>query len=397
MSSPDAWTLPPGWPPPEPAARALSERLLQQVKDAIDRAGGYLAFARYMELALYAPGLGYYSAGAQKLGAPGDFVTAPEISPLFAHSLAQSCAPLLAQLDDGVLFELGAGSGVLAAQLLAALAEQGQLPQQYWILEPAADLRQRQQQYLAATVPQWLSRIVWLDAPPSQAWRGVLLANEVLDALPVTCFAWQAGQVFEQGVSWQAGRLVPAQQPAAADLARRVSEWAERYAWPARYRSELRPYLLPWLQSVSEQLTQGACLFIDYGYAAHEYYHAQRSSGTLMCHYRHRAHADPLLLPGLQDITAYVDFTAVAEAGVELGWQLAGYTTQAHFLLQNDIEARLLAAQQTAPQEALRLAAQLKTLLLPGEMGERFKCLLLMRGLDASQADFGVRDLRDRL
>lgn len=393
------WDIPADWPTPDATARAVSETLAGRIREEIAAADGWLDFARYMELALYAPGLGYYSAGARKFGARGDFTTAPEISPLFARGVARSCASVLERLDGGDVLEVGAGSGAMAADLLRELETLGRLPARYLILERSADLRQRQQEHLLRTLPHLRARIDWLDVPPAQDWRGVLVANEVLDALPVMLFGWRPDAAVEIGVAAEAGRFVFAERPAAPELAARIADWAAEYGWHADYRSECVPALAPWLRSLTERLTRGAALFVDYGYPRREYYHPERRRGTLLCHYRHRAHPDPLVLPGLQDITAHVDFTAVADAADALGLRVAGFTAQAQYLLDAGIEALLAEALQGSGGQSdyLRLAAQAKTLLLPGEMGERFKALLLTRGVDGPVAGFGGRDLRGRL
>ncbi|MFP5506076.1 MAG: class I SAM-dependent methyltransferase [Gammaproteobacteria bacterium] len=393
------WDIPADWPTPDATARAVSEALAGRIRAGIDAAGGWLDFARYMELALYAPGLGYYSAGAHKLGARGDFTTAPEVSALFSRCVARSCASVLAQLDGGHVLEVGAGSGALAAEMLRELESLGCLPERYLILERSADLRERQQEHLLRSLPHLYARIHWLDVVPARDWHGVLVANEVLDALPVTLFGWRPDAVVEYGVSRDGERFAWAQRPASPALAERVAAWAGEFGWEGDYRSELVPSLAPWLQTLTERLTRGAALFVDYGYPRREYYHPERGRGTLLCHYRHRAHAEPLLLPGLQDITAHVDFTAVAEAADALGLCVAGFASQAQFLLDAGIEAMLAEAlpQTGAQSDYLRLAAQAKTLLLPGEMGERFKAMLLMRGVNGPVAGFGGRDLRGRL
>lgn len=391
------WDIPADWPAPTADARAISETLVERIRAEIDAAGGFLDFPRYMELALYAPGLGYYSGGARKFGAGGDFVTAPEISPLFSCCLARSCADVLERTGGGDVLELGAGSGAMAGDVLRELAVCGALPEHYWIVERSADLRERQRAHLSHSVPQWLERVHWLDAPPAQAWRGVLIANEVLDAWPVTLFGWHGGKVVEVGVGWHDTGFVWRERPADAALAAQIGAWAEAYHWSDGYRSEVNTALPAWLRTLTAQLQHGAAIFVDYGYARHEYYSSERAQGTLLCHYRHRAHAEPLRLPGLQDITAQVDFTAVAEAAQAAGLAVAGYTTQAHFLLDAGIEQLLAAAAPDMTHDYLRLAAQAKTLLLPGEMGERFKALLLTRGVAADIAGFRGRDLRGRL
>jgi SAM-dependent MidA family methyltransferase len=393
------WDIPADWPAPDAVACAVSAALVERIRAEIAAAGGWLDFARYMELALYAPGLGYYSAGAHKLGAQGDFITAPEVSTLFSRCVARSCESVLAQLGGGDVLEIGAGSGAMAADLLHELETRGRYPDRYFILERSADLRERQQAYLLRRLPHLYARIHWLDTAPAQDWRGILIANEVLDALPVTLFGWHPDATVEYGVAWERERFVWVGRPAAPALTTRIVDWANEYGWSADYRSEFTPSLGPWLETVTERMTSGAALFVDYGYPRREYYHPQRGRGTLLCHYRHRAHADPLLLPGLQDITAHVDFTAVAEAADALGLRVDGFTAQAQYLLDAGIESMLAEALPTAGTQSdyLRLAAQAKTLLLPGEMGERFKALLLTRGVDGPVAGFGGRDLRGRL
>ncbi|HWS02561.1 MAG TPA: SAM-dependent methyltransferase [Gammaproteobacteria bacterium] len=391
------WDIPADWPAPDAIARALSTQLLERIKDEIKAADGWIDFACYMELALYAPGLGYYSAGARKFGAGGDFITAPEVSSLFSRCVARSCADVLEYLGGGDVLEVGAGSGVMAADVLLELAACGQLPDFYYILERSADLRERQQAHLARVLPQLCARVRWLDEPPTQAWRGMVLANEVLDALPVQLFGWQNDRVTEYGVGWQDPGFAWVERPAAPELGEQIFAWAKQFEWQGEYRSEYHPLSAPWLRSVTANLAAGAALFIDYGYARREYYHAERAQGTLLCHYRHRAHANPLCLPGLQDITAHVEFTGIAEAAVNMGLRVDGFTTQAHFLLDAGIESLLAAAMTGAPAGDLQLAAQAKTLLLPGEMGERFKAMLLTRGLDVRVRGFGGRDLRSRL
>lgn len=391
------WRIPSDWPPPGADALAIGAAMFERIGREIDAAGGFLDFARYMELVLYAPGVGYYSGGARKFGAGGDFVTAPEISPLFARCIAHSCADVLRAAGGGDVLEVGAGSGIMAADMLRELHALDVLPARYYILERSADLRERQRATLQRAASRWLERVQWLDAPPSRTWDGVLIANELLDAWPVTLFGWRAGQVFEYGVGRCDGGLIGLERPAGADLCARVRAWADRYGWPEAYRSEMNRALPAWLQGLTANLRCGAALFIDYGYARNEYYCAERAQGTLLCHYRHRVHAEPLLLPGLQDITAHVDFTAVAEAAQAADLTVAGYTTQAQFLLDTGIDRLLAAATPDMTHDYLRFAAQAKTLLLPGEMGERFKAILLTRALDANVSGFRGRDLRNRL
>ena len=350
-----------------------------------------------MELALYAPGLGYYSAGTHKLGRGGDFTTAPEISRLFGACIARQCAQILEEAGGGIL-EVGAGSGRLAVDVLTRLESLERLPDRYCILDVSADLRERQRRLLQDCVPHLLPRLQWLDAPPETPFDGVILANEVLDALPVARFRWNGPGFDELGVGfadgdfvWSPRRAEPAMAQACGALA------AAAGAWEHGYVSEYCPRLAPWTRSLVENLRRGAVLWFDYGLPRAQYYLPERQDGTLICHYRQRAHGDPFLHPGLQDISAWVDFTALAEACMAASCELAGFTTQAHFLagLGIDGEMRFLAG----PDEArfLRLASEAKRLLMPGEMGERFKAMAWTRGVDPGLSGFALRDFRHTL
>jgi SAM-dependent MidA family methyltransferase len=374
---------------PAPSAEALevSNALARVIRAEIDRAGGWIDFARYMELALYAPGLGYYSAGSAKLGPAGDFVTAPELGDLLARALARTLRPELERLAAPMILELGAGTGTLAAQLLAALDNERV---SYLILEPSADLRERQQRTLAA----FGARVRWLDRLPDEPFAGAVVANEVLDALPVSCFVKRGGRAVprgvaarEQGFAWAEGAPSRELGDAVADLERALGRALEE-----GYRSEICFPLRAWIRSVADVLAQGCIVLVDYGLVRREYYHEQRSAGTLRCHYRHRAHDDPFLYPGLQDLTAWVDWSACADAARDAGLSVDGFTTQAQFLLTT------LAAEPprvAADGGALRALSAVKTLVLPGEMGERFKVLLLRKA--SSGPPLAGRDFRDRL
>jgi SAM-dependent MidA family methyltransferase len=386
------------WPEPDAQALAHSAQMVAQVEHAIEQAGGWISFRRYMDLVLYAPGLGYYAAGSRKLGADGDFVTAPEISPLFARCLARPCAEILGDLGDGELFEFGAGSGAMAAELLLELESLDCPPQRYRILEPSPELRQRQRDTLGARAPEWLDRVEWVEALPQRPMTGVILANEVLDAMPVQCFGLTEQGVTERGVGPSDQGLTWVEREAENGLRDRVERILEGRARPAPgYRSELNPGLGPWLRSLAGLLGAGGALLIDYGYPRHEYYAAERRDGTLLCHYRHRVHDDPFLWPGLQDITASVDFTAVAEGAVDAGLDIAGYTTQASFLIGSGLDAVYQSALDARPEQLYALSQQVQRLTLPAEMGERFQVIGLTRGLDRSLSGFGLRDLAHRL
>lgn len=382
---------------PEPAAREHSERLSELIRREITAAGGRIPFDRFMELALYAPGLGYYTAGSRKFGAAGDFVTAPEVSTLFGRCLARQCAQVLEQLVGAGILEFGAGTGKLAADLLAELASLGRLPDRYLILELSPDLRQRQRETLTTRVPELLPRVQWLDRLP-RGFQGLVLGNELLDAMPVQRFRIGRGGLEEELVIWSDSFVPEYAEVATPGLAEALTGLQEQGFLVAEgYASELNLRLGPWLKAVSENLNAGAVLLIDYGYPRAEYYHPQRSMGTLMCHYRHRAHADPFRLVGLQDITAHVDFTAVAEAARAAGLAVQGYTTQAFFLLGCGLDRLVADTDASEPESHLRLVQEVRRLTLPTQMGESFKVIALTRGLEAPLMGFSLRDLRDRL
>ncbi len=382
-------------PPPEPEALAHGERVKAHIDDAIAAAGGRIDFAHFMQLALYAPGLGYYSAGAHKLGAAGDFITAPEASPLFGRCLARQCAQVLVQ-TGGSLLEFGAGSGVLAVELLAELERLDALPEAYLILEVSADLRERQLAALHTLSPALAGRVRWLDAPPDH-FHGVVIANELLDAIPVHRFRITDADPCElfvvrrdDGYDWEPG------QPADDRVRTAIGELQQRYHLPPGYESELNLDAAEWVRDLGRFLDNGVAFLIDYGYPGSAFYHPARTGGTLMCHYRHRAHPNPFHLPGLEDITAHVDFTAAAEAALEGGLSVLGFTNQANFLLANGL-AELAVSPSGDVEEQFRLAAQVKRLTMPGEMGERFRVLALGRGLGEPLRGFALRDERGRL
>lgn len=371
---------------PEPGAdeRAHSDRLAALIRAEI-AATGPMPFSRYMTLCLYAPGLGYYSAGSTKFGADGDFVTAPELGSLFARTIARAFAPTLRELGDEADFvELGGGSGAFALDALRELAQQGALPRRYRILEPSADLRQRQRERAVRELPPELAaRIEWIERPPEQAWRGVLFANEVVDALPTTRFAIAGGEVMEEHVGLDGERLMRLDRPADGLVAGAVRAVERSLAalFADGYRSEILPQLPYWLQAIAATLETGAMLLVDYGYPRAEFYLPERSDGTLVCHYRHRAHGDALLWPGLQDITAFVDFTALAEAGVGTGFDFVGYAPQGAFLLASGLAEIVVEAEAASELDRLRLGAEAKRLTLPGIMGERFQAIAFARGV----------------
>ncbi len=386
---------------PQPDAGALvhSERLIHHIRQVIDDHGGAIDFAHYMDQVLYAPGLGYYSAGAAKLGEAGDFITAPEVSALFGRCLARQCRDILDSMGGGDILELGAGSGKLAVDLLTELEVRQCLPQHYLILEPSADLRERQQQLIRAHLPHLAGRVSWLDTLPAEPIHGIVIGNEVLDALPVHCIQVGADGMDEllvantdTGFDWQ-------RQPLAGGLAETfralLNELPE--SLPAGYRTEINMVMHDWLAAVAEVLASGVMLFIDYGYPRREYYHPQRDSGTLICHYRHRSHSDPFFHPGLQDISASVDFTRLAEAGQACDLDVTGFTTQAHFLLGCGLDSILAETATGDNRQYIALSREVKQLTLPSEMGERFKVMALTRRFDEPLAGMQHADFRHRL
>jgi len=383
----------PSLPQPTPEEQALSERLTDLVRIRIVAAGGAMPFARFMELALYAPQLGYYSAGQHKFGAAGDFVTAPELGPVFAQCLARQCAQILRELGAGNILEAGAGSGALAADLLLELERLDQLPQNYLILEISSSLRARQQLTLKNKVPHLMERVRWLDQLPAAGWRGIVLGNELLDAMPVECFRVRADGIASLTVGWDGDHFSWREMPASTDIHARIAP----LGLPQDYVSEIGFSAEGWVRSIADILEQGVVLLIDYGFPRSEFYHPQRSTGTLMCHYRHRAHADPLLRVGLQDITAHVDFSAVAKAGTENGLKLLGYSSQALFLLGCGLDEVATRIDQADTRAYLQFTNAVKKLTLPHEMGELFKVIALGRGIDTQLVGFRLQDRRDRL
>lgn len=382
----------PALPTPEPAAAAHSARVAAHIRAAIRDAGGWISFARYMELALYAPGLGYYAAGATKFGFAGDFTTAPELSTLFGRTLARQVRQVLDETGGDVL-EFGAGSGKLAADLLLELERLGTLPARYLILELSAELQARQFDTLAARAPHLAERVSWLQALPG-TFSGVMLGNEVLDAMPVHIVVRRAGMLLERGVVAQDDGFAWSERPCESAVLRSI---ADKLALPDGYLTEINLAAPAFVVSLAERLARGAMLFIDYGFGRSEYYHPQRAQGTLMCHYRHHAHDDPFLHPGLQDITAHVDFSAIADAGTHAGLDLLGYATQAHVLINCGITALLGGVSPADAAAYLPLANQAQRLLSPAEMGELFKVIALGRGVAADLLGFARGDQRHRL
>lgn len=367
----------------------MSAALTRLIANEIAAGGGWISFARYMELALYAPGLGYYMAGARKLGHDGDFVTAPEISPLFGRTLARQLAALIgAGLDE--ILEIGAGSGALAADLLLELDRLGNPPRRYLILELSPDLRSRSRDTLAARAPRHLERVAWLNGLPP-AFSGIVVGNEILDAMPVHRVIRRRGGTFEGCVQYdeQSGRFLDTDRAAGTAVRDAVSD----LALPGdSYQTEIQLAARGFMRSLGAALDRGVALIFDYGYPRHEYYHPQRVNGTLMCHYRHRAHGDPFFLPGLQDITSHIDFTAIARAGADAGMELLGYTTQAQFLVNCGLTDILGETPAEEVATYAPLAAQVQKLTSPAEMGELIKVIALGKGVSQQLLGFASGD-----
>ena len=373
---------------PDPDGSEISRRLTRRIRTEI-QARGWIGFERFMERALYEPELGYYNNGSTKFGPQGDFVTGPELSPVLAGALAARLADVLRPHEDPVVLEVGAGTGRLTVDLAHALRKRD-IRARFWILDRSPELRNRQRQRCAAAGVA----AHWLDEFPAEPFDGAIVANEVLDAFPATCFVKRAGIARPLGVGWTKNGLAWMEGPVDAELSRHIASLETRlgHRLADGYRSELSRQLPSWMQRIADTLHRGAIFILDYGLTEAEYYHPQRDHGTLICHYRHRAHDDPFLAPGLQDISAWVDFSACARAARNAGLIVTGFTTQGHFL----VEAGTTSDTQSRPEASNLAAAQaLKTLVLPGEMGERFKLLVLSRGMTLDPPP--GRDFRNRL
>lgn len=389
----------PSLPLPDEVTLAASQKLHHAISQEIDQQAGKISFAKFMDMALYFPDLGYYSAGAHKFGVSGDFITAPEISPLFAQCLAAQIAPLITDHLLSVLWEIGAGSGRLAVDLLNDLALQDALPESYWILEVSADLRQRQHALLQQHCPQWLHKIKWLTQLPEKPFDGIILANEVVDALPVHLFEIDATGIQERYVCQSPEGFYFALGPLSHP---RLKQYLDLFvpqdvplALP--YQSEIGLVAMDWLAEISTHLRQGVLFLVDYGFPAREYYHSQRNHGTLMCHYRHHSHADPFYLVGGQDITSHVNFTALAHQAQESGLKLEGFTNQASFLINNGLEKFATPGLLGDTRQRLTTAQALKKLTLPSEMGELFKVMAFSREMAVKLEGFSHFDYRHKL
>ena len=383
----------PKLPHPDAPSAAHSERVAAYVRDRIAEAGGSISFAEYMHHVLYAPGLGYYSAGTAKFGAGGDFVTAPEVSPVFGRVLARQCAEAMAITGTAEILEFGAGTGRLAVDLVGKLEELHAVPARYRIVEVSAELRARQRELIETELPGHAARVEWLDGMP-ESYSGIVVANEVLDAMPVERFVRRADGIAQIRVADAGGRFECIEGTAPDFLAAAVGniEADLGRSLPAGYVSEVNTAAPAWIAELSERLNEGLIFVFDYGVGRREYYAPERSGGWLRCHFRHRVHDDPLLLPGIQDLTAWVDFTGVAAAAVDKGLAVAGYVSQAQFLLAGGLAAELAGMAELPSDARLELSRQVKLLTLPSEMGENFKCLGLSRDSAVRTSAFGMTD-----
>ena len=384
---------PPLLPKPDPLSAAHCEQVAVFIRQKTESSGGDISFAEFMQHALYAPGLGYYTAGSTKFGEAGDFVTAPEVSHVFGQVVARQCAEVLGQVHEAAVLEIGAGSGKLAADILSRLDTLDALPAAYRILEVSGDLRERQELYIRRNIPDLAHLVTWIDAPPV-GHRGVILANEVLDALPVERFVRRDSGIMQQRVCATAEGFAFTEMPAPAPLESAVLELETVLGdtLPDGFCSEVCLAVPDWIAQLEAGLAEGVAFLFDYGVSCREYYATERSDGWLRCHFRHHAHNDPLILPGIQDLTAWVDFTRVAAAAVSAGFEIAGYTAQAQFLMAGGLEAEMRDFASLPLQAQLELSQQIKTLTLPGEMGEHFKCMALRKGSCRVPSAFSLAD-----
>ncbi|MCG2634496.1 MAG: SAM-dependent methyltransferase [Gammaproteobacteria bacterium] len=378
----------------DPVALGRSEQLTTLIRARLEQVGGAIPFPEFMALCLYQPELGYYCAAGRKFGVGGDFVTAPEISPLFGQMLGRQCAEMVGQEQLDSLLEVGAGSGLLCLQLLLELERQQTLPAEYLILDLSPDLRARQQQLIRQQAPQLAERVRWIDKLPT-AYQGIVVANELLDALPCERIRVQGQQIESAWVSWNGNRFVESWRACESEqICDRLQPLLEQR--PPLYITEINLQAEAWTRTLAAELTRGVMLLFDYGHPRNEFYHPQRTNGTLRCHYQHRASDDALIRVGLQDITAHVDFTAIAEAAVETGLEPLGFTTQSHFLINCGVTERLAETPADAP-DYLNLVTRSKQLLLPGGMGESIKVIAFGRGIDQPLTGFAQGDLSHRL
>ncbi|WP_051081526.1 class I SAM-dependent methyltransferase [Thiofilum flexile] len=358
-------------------SQLLHAHILQHIQASPSHS---ISFYDYMNKALYEPYLGYYVAGKTCIGTEGDFITAPELSDLFSMSIAQHCLSFLQNEPHSTVLELGAGSGKMAATLLSYWEAHHVLPAHYYILEPSPTLKAQQFTTLSTTLPHLIARVTWLEHLPESGFTGIIVGNEVLDAMPIELLRYEHGQYQQVQVTEQNQQLSLITQPLPSYLQPLVAQLPLPNI--EGYTTELNPQLNAWVNALGALLTQGFLLLIDYGYAQSDYYHPDRSSGTLQCFYRHHVHDNPLLYPGLQDITASVDFDALTEAALKAGFHTADWTTQAHFLLQNGLAEHFQQCLNESPTQSYALAQQIRILTLPAEMGERFKVFRADKGFE---------------
>lgn len=369
-----------------------SNLLIQTIRDEIIQSQGYITFDRFMELALYTPEIGYYSRNSDKFSKTGDFITAPEISPLFAKCIAKQCVQVFAKLGSGDILEIGAGSGVFAKDLLLELEKLHHLPEKYLIFEISPSLQARQRMLLQSSCPHLMNRIVWLDKLPTEI-TGVIFANEVMDALPVKCFLLENDEFNERCVSVENDQFCWTKISADENLAEKIRLLKTECNLPSCYQSEINLNLQEWVQSLTAIIKKGLILLIDYGYGRREYYHPDRTHGTLMCFYQHRQHENPLINVGLQDITAHVDFTTVIENAISDEVSLGGYTTQAAFLLACGL-LEIAQRDSLSPIDLYKQSQVIKTLTLPSQMGEVVKVMGIVKNLHIPLIGFNMVDRR---
>ncbi len=386
-------------PVPDNDAIEHSQKVCARIQKEIIEQQGSINFNQFMELALYEPGLGYYAAGSTKLGESGDFITAPELSSVYSFCLARQCQQVLNTIDQGKIFELGPGTGKMACDILQELERLNCLPNEYLLLETSADLRERQQDRVKKCVPHLEGIIHWLDTLPTNKINGIIIANEVLDAMPVHRIVVHGDFCEELYVGFEEGKFVWIKKPLNEKLTLETEKELKTLVnkLSQGYTSEINTNIHAWISSLAEFLQQGVMLLVDYGYPRQEYYHPQRINGTLLCHYRHRVHSDPFFYPGLQDITSSVNFTRVAEAAVDTGLDVRGYTTQAHFLISCGLDEIVKQQESVCGIDSVKLSNQIKMLTMPGEMGERFKVIALTKNIGIPLLGFQFVDLRAKL
>ena len=386
-------------PIPDSEAKFHSQKLSKYIKQIIDEKGGSIGFDEYMNLALYQPNLGYYNSSTQKFGTEGDFVTAPQISTIFSKCLASQCTQILEDFKNPIILEIGAGTGIMAKDLLLDLEKHNSLPEKYLILEISEDLKSRQQNLLKQSIPQYIDNIVWLDSLPKKKFNGLIIANEVLDALPVKRFKKESNLFKEVKVTsinnnfhWVDTLVCDELKIFLENIERKLSK-----TFVEDYCSEINIGLKIWLDSLQSVMNKGVILLVDYGYSMSDYYHPSKFDGNLLCHYRHYAHNDPFFYPGLQDITASVDFTSVAEYAEEIGLNLNGYTNQTYFLFSCGLENLVPNMDLLDMRLQTEVSQELRTLIMPDEMGERFKFMALTKEYNRDLLGFSKMNQKNQL